>query len=194
MEGIDFSFGSGMTAQEIKHFGKGFVCRYLSGGNSKDISKSELANYLGADIKVVLVWETTAERMLSSNPGGKTDAQKANAQAVSLGVGTIPIYFACDWDANPGQQAAIDSYLDGAASVIGRGRTGIYAGFYPLKRAFEAGKITFGWQTYAWSGGQWHPRAGIQQYDDNVELGPAQVDLDRSMAHDFGQWPRPTHE
>jgi hypothetical protein len=41
--------------------------------------------------------------------------------------------------------------------VIGRARVGLYAGYYVIKRAFDAKKITWGWQTHAWSGGHWDP-------------------------------------
>jgi hypothetical protein len=193
MEGIDFSYGSGTTVAQIKNAGKGFVCRYLSGGGSKDISKAELSNYVGGGIAVVLVWELGANRMNQGAAAGKADATKANQQAIGLGAGTIPIYFAADWDASAAQQANINAYLDGAAGVIGRGRVGVYGSYYVVKRAFDAGKITFGWQTYAWSGGQWDSRAQLQQYKNDIKIAgvPAQLDLDRSMKADFGQWPRP---
>jgi peptidoglycan hydrolase-like protein with peptidoglycan-binding domain len=47
--------------------------------------------------------------------------------------------------------------------------------------------VTYGWQTSAWSGGQWDNRAQLQQYNYKVMIGPAQVDQDRAMAQDFGQ-------
>jgi hypothetical protein len=191
VEGIDYSYGSGLTAAQIKNFGKAFVCRYLSGGNTKDISKAEMTNLVNAGIKVVLVWETTANRMLAGKNGGTTDAGRARGQADGLGAVAIPIYFACDFDAGEGQQATINAYLDGAAGVIGRGRVGLYAGYWPMKRAFDAGKISWGWATYAWSGGKVDQRAHLYQYKNNVKLGPATVDLNRSLKDDFGFWPRP---
>lgn len=193
MEGIDYSYGSGTTANQIKNAGKRFVMRYLSGGTSKDISKAELANLNAAGIAVGLVWETGGSRMNAGNAAGKADAAKADQQVKGLGCAGIPIYFAADWDASPAQQANINAYLDGAASVIGRNRTGVYGSYYVVKRCFDAGKITYGWQTYAWSGGHWDPRAHVQQYKNDIKIAgiPAQVDLNRSMKPDFGQWPRP---
>jgi hypothetical protein len=102
----------------------------------------------------------------------------------------MPIYFAADFDATPGQQAAINACLGGAASVIGKARTGIYGGFYPVKRAFDAGAARWGWQTIAWSGGQWDSRAHIRQ-GLSFSLGGSSVDHDQAMFPDFGQWPRP---
>jgi hypothetical protein len=74
--------------------------------------------------------------------------------------------------------------------VLGRDRTGIYGGYYPVKRALDAGKATWAWQTIAWSGGQWDPRAHIRQ-GLTVTVGGCQVDVNDSRHPDYGQWPRP---
>ena len=191
-EGIDYSYGSGLTADAIRKAGKVFVCRYLATlPNSKCITGAEAANLLGAGLKVVLVWETVSNRILSGHAGGTADAREADRQATALGMRGIPLYFACDFDAAEAQQGAINDYLRGAASVISLRRTGLYGGYWPVSRAFTAKVITYGWQTYAWSGGHWDTRAQLQQYRNGVRLGPADVDYDRSTTADYGQWPRP---
>ena len=53
---------------------------------------------------------------------------------------------------------------------------------------FDAGLVAFGWQTYAWSAGQWDNRAQIQQYRNDQLIGGVSVDFDRATADDFGQW------
>lgn len=193
MFGIDYSVGfPGATA--LKAAGVKFICRYLSpAGNSKNLTASEAKAALGAGIAIVLVWETYANRALSGNAGGMADAKAADALAKGFGMAGIPIYFAVDWDSTAAEQTAINAYFDGVASVIGRARTGIYGGYWPVKRAFDAGKATFGWQTYAWSGSptNWDARAQLQQYQNAAHLAGIEVDFDRSMAADFGQWPRP---
>jgi hypothetical protein len=73
-----------------------------------------------------------------------------------------PIYFSIDFDAQPSQQAVVNDHFDGVASVIGRGRTGAYGGIGPIQRVFDAGKISFGWRTFAWSAGRWEPRAQLK--------------------------------
>lgn len=192
MEGIDYSFGSGLTARQIRGAGKHFVARYVAGGgNPKELTLAEARNLLHAGLAIVLVWETWADRMLAGRAAGHADAATAGRQAAALAMPTIPVYFACDFDASPAQQGAIDAYLDGAAAVLGRHRTGIYGGYWPVTRAMQGGHAGWGWQTYAWSGGLWHPAAHLRQYADDVALGPAQVDLNRAMAPDYGQWPRP---
>ena len=52
---------------------------------------------------------------------------------------------------------------------------------------FDAGVVSFGWQTYAWSGGQWDNRAQIQQYRNDKLVGGVSVDFDRATSADFGQ-------
>lgn len=194
-KGIDYAFGVHPPAAAVKAAGFGFVCRYMSDiavndTNGKNLLPGELKTLLGAGLEVVVVEESTAGRMRSGHAAGVADAQHGQAVTKALGMATVPVYFACDFDATPGDQTAINAYLDGAASVIGRARTGIYGGYYPVKRALDAGKATWAWQTSAWSGGQWDSRAHIRQHG-SVSVGGVTVDFDEAMAADFGQWPRP---
>lgn len=190
--GIDYAWANPKPSPScLIQNGVSFVMRYFSNDPSKDLTADEFHNLMGHEIEVGVVWETTANRMLGGKSAGIDDAKKANERAGIIGMAGIPIYFACDWDASPDEQAAINAYLDGAASVIGRNRTGIYAGFYPLKRAFDAGKAAYGWQTYAWSGGQWDNRAQLRQVQNGVTVCGTSADWDESHANDYGQWPRP---
>lgn len=186
--GVDYAWEhpsiSALVAAGVK-----FVCRYLSNDTGKNLTLAEATVLSNAGISCVAVWESTAKRMLAGQSAGITDAKKALSQATACGMpnGT-PIYFAADWDASSSQQAAINAYLDGVASIIGLQCTGIYGGYGPVSRAFNAGKVTYGWQTYAWSSGAWDGRAQIQQYSNDHNLGGVSLDYDRSMADYFGQW------
>jgi len=192
MKGIDYAWAQPKPSPSaLKAAGVMFIARYLSHDPSKDLVKSELDAAVAAGLDVVLVWEQTAQAMLGGHRQGVDDAQNADGQASLLGMKNAPIYFACDFDSTPAQQAAINSYLDGVASVIGKARTGIYSGYYPLKRAFDAGKVTYGWQTYAWSGGNWDTRAQLRQTHNGVTVAGQSADWDQSMKADYGQWPRP---
>ena len=197
-KGIDYAFYPHPSISAIKAEGATFVCRYVSSyapndGNGKNLIPAEKNALLAAGLSIVIVAEeASGSRMLDGRAAGVTDAAHADAVVKALGMPGIPVYFACDWDATEAQQTPIDAYLDGAVSVIGRGRVGIYAGFYPLKRAFDAGKITYGWETYAWSGGQWDSRAQLRQTQNGVTIGGADCDRDVSMSVDYGQWPRPS--
>lgn len=191
--GIDYSFGSGLSVNTMKAAGVRFVCRYLSWQpNPKNINQPEFTNLVHGGMFVVFVWEGTGRDLVGGFHGGSHDAQEANRQVAALGAHGCPIYFApADYDVPPGDQGMINSYLDGAASIVGRGRTGYYGGYYPLKRAADGGHAHYLWQTYAWSGGNVDHRAHLYQYQNACRMGPAEVDFDKSFAADCGWWPRP---
>lgn len=195
MKGIDYAFGAHPAPAAVKAAGYGFACRYMSAiaandANGKNLTPPELAALRAAGLAVVVVEESAASRMLGGHAAGVADGQHAQAVTAALGLTGIPVYFACDFDASVADQVAIDAYLDGAASVISFGRTGIYSGYWPVKRALDAGKARWAWQAAAWSGGQWDPRAHIRQHG-TVTIGGASCDADEAMFADFGQWPRP---
>lgn len=189
-KGYDYAFAPHPSVSALKADGATFVARYLSHSSNKNLTSAELHALNDSGIAVVVVFEDGAFNTLSGHGQGLADATYADEMVRSMGMSGIPIFFAADFDATEGQQAAIDSYLDGVASVIGRNRTGLYAGYYPTKRAFDAGKIAWGWQAYAWSAGQWDARAQLRQTLNGVSVGGAPCDLDQSMQLDFGQWPR----
>lgn len=187
-EGIDYAFGRPGVAA-LKAAGVKFVCRYLSHSPTKNLTSAEAHSLSGAGIWIVVVWETTANRALAGRTAGVADAIDAQMQAQACGMPAgRPIYFAVDWDASTSQQAAINAYLDGAASVLSRDRVGIYGGHGPVKRALDAGKAKWAWQTYAWSGGQWDGRAQLQQYSNGHTLGGVGCDYNRAKKADYGQW------
>jgi hypothetical protein len=97
------------------------------------------------------------------------------------------VYFAVDYDTTVGPH--IRAYFKAIAAVVGLKRVGAYGSYRVIKALFDEGLITYGWQTYAWSGGKWDPRAQIQQYSNNETIGGASVDYDRAMHADYGQWP-----
>jgi hypothetical protein len=187
--GVDYAWGR-PGASALRKAGAEFVCRYLSHDTTgKNLTAAEARELSEAGLWLVVVWESTASRALSGRDGGAADARDAASQAKACGMpADRPIYFAVDFDATPEQQAAINAYADGAASVLGRGRVGLYGGYWPVKRAFDAKKITFGWQTYAWSGGNWDSRAQLQQYSNDHRINGVGVDYDRAVHDDYGQW------
>lgn len=185
--GVDYAWSRPSPAS-LKAAKISFVCRYLATDRSKALSATETKALAAVGIWLVVVWETSAKRMLAGKAGGVADAKAAAFQSKACGMpGGRPIYFAADWDATEAQQTAINAYLDGAASVLGAARVGIYGGYYPVKRALDAGKAAWAWQTRAWSGGQWDNRAHIRQ-GAYVTIGGVQCDANTSMKPDFGQW------
>lgn len=185
--GCDFS-ATAPSPSALKQAGIKFVCRYLSTvGNPKNLTELELAGYRAAGIDVVVVFETTASRALGGGVAGAEDARSAQQQLVGLKIPAAPVYFAVDFDAKPSVQPSINAYLKGAASVLGGSRVGVYGGYYVVSRALNAGACRYAWQTYAWSGGLWDPRAHLRQFRNGVRLAGIVVDMDEARFADFGQ-------
>lgn len=167
-----------------------FVCRYLSFENAltrrKLLTRAEAQANSQAGIATVSNYEWYANRALEGYGSGVQDADIAAKQhATCGGPADRPIYFSVDIDV-AGERTA--GYFHGVASQIGLARTGAYGSFRVLHYLFNAGLITWGWQTYAWSYGAWEPRAQLQQYHNGVNLAGHDVDYNRSTAADFGQW------
>jgi len=192
--GVDYSWAR-PSPSGLRAAGYTFAVRYLSFDTTgKNISASEARALQAAGVDVVSNWESGASDALKGRARGVSDAQEAQRQALAAGMpASRPIYFSIDFDAQLSQQAVINDYFDGVASVLGRARTGAYGGFFPIQRLFDAGKITFGWQTFAWSGGRWEPRAQLRQVRNGVTIAGGQCDIDQSQADDFGQWGAATH-
>jgi hypothetical protein len=186
--GIDYAW-THPSPGAIKAAGYDFACRYLSRDTAKNLTADEARALTAEGISVVANWEMAAQAALKGKAQGIADAKDALAQAEAAGMPDHrPIYFSVDFDASEAQQAAINDYFDGVASVLTLGRTGGYGGYWPLSRLFNAKKITWGWQTYAWSGGHWDGRAQLRQIQNGIKVAGVDCDRDQAMVTDFGQW------
>jgi LysM repeat protein len=156
------------------------MSRYLSWlPNGKVITSAEYRDLLAKGFEVSLNWEYAAKDQLGGAASGKLHANEAVKQARALGYEPgSTIYFSADFDATEAQQAAINAYMTAAKAIVHAAgyRIGIYGGFWVVKRAFDAGVTDDGWQTYAWSGGQWDPRAHIRQDHNGIKCGGADCD------------------
>jgi hypothetical protein len=173
-----------------------FVCRYLR-GNGKALSRAESERLNNAGISIVSNDELEKGFMLGGHGAGVAAAKAASAAHKACGgPDHRPIYFSLDVDwktLSPRQHDAVMAFLDGAASVIGRDRVGIYGGFPTIEAAVKSGKAAWFWQTRAWSDGKLHDRAHIFQFEVDTKKHPvrafgAAVDFDRSLKADYGQW------
>ncbi len=187
--GLDWAYGD-MSVAALRAAGADFIGRYAStAGNPKNLTAREAQEMSNADIDILLVFETTAERALAGREAGRTDATSAKKQAIAVGMPEHrPIFFAVDFDATPQQQGPIDDYFRGAASVLGLDGTGAYGGYWVIMRLFDADLIRWGWQTYAWSGGNWDARARVRQFSNGHTVGGVDCDYDHGLGKDFGQW------
>lgn len=187
------------TPSGLKQHGVGFVCRYLSPpGNAKNVTKAEAEAIAKAGLDLVLVWEENGDEPITGHastgrgaPAGVQDARLAAAEAAAAGVpAAAPIFFALDRDPTvltAADWAAVEGYFQGARSALGKGRVGAYGGYALIKRLFDKKLIDYGWQTYAWSGGQWDARAHLRQYLNAQTLSGISVDFDHALTADYGQ-------
>src|SRR5260221_7710414 len=211
--GLDYSMGMPPVA-DMKAAKVAFVCRYvgyfsgydmnaIATPQGKCLTPGEAKTLLAGGMSPVSNYDWYATRPIDDGFGnrwttdqafnaGVWDAQTGNTIHVACGgPATAALYLSGDWDFNTSTDGAlVAAYFKGAASVIGLARTGGYGGYWLIKYLFDNGLITYGWQTYAWSGSptQWDPRAHIQQYSNKMYMSGQEVDYNRSMKSDFGQW------
>ncbi len=189
--GVDYSF-SPPTVAELKAAGVTFVCRYVGTPSSgKNLTLAEAGALQAAGIDIVANFEAgQAGWMQGGRTAGVNAAKAAQVDAVRLGMPPErPIYFSADYNATFDQyKTQIKPCLEGAASVLGTYRVGIYGGLEQVDWAWSDGVAPWVWQTYAWSYGTWSKHSRIQQYHNGVPLGSGTVDYDRAIVADFGQW------
>jgi hypothetical protein len=171
------------------------VCRYLAypgpSTDGKRLSPTEAAVLTGGGIGIVSNWEqsgTWAEYSGGFSTGASHATEAARQHLQCGGPASRPIYFSADFDATIAQLPTIANYYRGVASVIGLDRTGAYGSYRTIRYLLDQGVIRFGWQTYAWSSGQWDPRAQLRQIQNDVVLAGVACDINESIAADFGQW------
>jgi hypothetical protein len=177
---LDYSY-SRPNLDQVKAAGHSGVMRYLSWPNltpGKIIGSAELASIRSKGLAVGLNWEYDAQDMLGGAAAGTKHATEALRQARALGYPYgCGIVFSGDFDATVAQQTPINAYLRAATDVLrGFYLTGIYGGYWVVKRALDAGAAQWAWQTYAWSGGQWDPRAVLRQVQNGITIGGASCD------------------
>lgn len=190
-QGVDYSRGGLPGSESLTAAGKAFVVRYVVGDLSpqgRGIRASEYAELTAGGIEVAAVWEGRENRITAGREAGKTDARDAVSHLANAGMpDRTPVYFACDFDAAPSDQAAIDEYLRGCADVMGADRVGIYGGFYVIKRCVENGTAQWFWQTSAWSGRQLHPAVHLYQHSYNLWINGVNCDGNTAYAENYGQ-------
>ena len=143
MFGLDFSYarpgGATLAANGVSSVG-----RYL-GTDGRCIALPELDDYLANGVSVWFIKEGAANGMLNGYRQGVTDAQSAQTALDTLGQPNAAVYFTADFDAQPVQFPALDSYLAGVATIIPVTRIGIYAGIDYMNHAEHY--VTFRWKT-----------------------------------------------
>lgn len=195
IEGIDYSSTAHTNspgADVLNLLGKKFVGRYAVGDKSplgRGIHAAEYQRMVAGNIDVFLYWQTTTNWTLGGWDAGVNGAKNAQFNINAAGMpAETPVYFAVDFDAAQYQMAAIDECLEGAASVLGAERVGVYGGWAVIDHCVKAGTAKWFCQTLAWMYGRgWHPAAHLHQYGFNAWIDGTNCDLVRATVENYGQ-------
>lgn len=128
--GLDYSAGR-IPGSAIRAGGYSLALRYVDdparGLSSKHLRPDEYAELRAAGVAVGLVFEQGVDDVSGGFTAGVQHARRALAGAAWLGYPADGLIFmAVDEHCLPAQVAQVLDYLDGAASVLGRQRTGVY--------------------------------------------------------------------
>jgi len=193
IEGVDYAWAR-PTVAGLVTAGKKFTCRYGGPGSAgKQLDKAEARALIAAGIAICANAEGAADGMLGGFTTGASWARSADTHFRACGMpATRPIYLSADVDVTATQWPKVADALRGAASVLGGvGRVGVYGSYDVMLWARRDGVAAWFWQTYAWSEGRWAPGNHIEQYRNGVALAGGNVDLDRALTADYGQWGPP---
>jgi hypothetical protein len=165
----------------------------------KNITPAEASRLHSNNIAVWLAFEYSPSAPALGWVQGIADGKLAMEQTEQLKVPPgRTVYFAADWDVPdyaPSSGNAhkklgpVAEYFEAIASLKPDYEIGIYGGYWPVSRAITAGLVKHGWQTDAWSGGNFDRRCSIHQYAGQIFEGNA--DRNSVLVQDFGQWPGP---
>lgn len=199
--GVDYAWSPHPEPSTLHAQGKTFACRYIGTNidDGKMLTAGELASLRAAGVDVVANVEGSAGEM-RGYAAGQSLARRGMAWLSNKGLSMPadrPIYFSADWDVTSADWPDLKAALDGAASIIGRDRVGLYGGLRAIQRAQATGAAKWFWQTYGWSSRKqsdgtyktvWADGTHIQQYQNGVRIDSADCDLNRAMQDDYGQW------
>lgn len=160
---------SAEAARKIAEDGFSFVGRYLapeSGETAwKVLKKAEAQKLCAAGLRLLAVWETTADRFRGGAKAGQEDGARAYALAKKLEIPKEAIlYFAVDYDARTtADHLQLQAYLTAAREQTGEYRIGVY-GSYNVVNMTRYNDAVFGfWQCVAWSYGNVSSCADVYQ-------------------------------
>lgn len=190
MKGIDCTVQiTPAYAKALKAAGIGFVARYLVPVSMvwKRLTKAEVEAMSVEDIKILSIFESTANRARLGKAAGESDGKTALAEAKVVRQPTgSAIYFAVDYDAQPKDYDLIYTYLQAAQAQISGYFVGVYGSYAVCEEMAKRG-IKYFWQTYAWSKGKKSAHANVYQYKNGVTVAGISCDADESYGNE-GFW------
>ena len=179
-------------AKAIAAEGYKFVARYLVPERYawKRLTRAEAEAITAAGMKIVSVFETTANRPAGGAAAGALDGAEALREARLIGqIPGTAIYFAVDFDAGNEHFDTIEAYLRAAAAAVCPAgyEVGVYGSCAVIEEMARRGAAKHFWQTYAWSKGKKSARANIYQYKNGQTVAGHPVDLNESYGGE-GWW------
>lgn len=173
---LDYSAAK-LTGSVIKAAGYTGVIRYLDSPerlSTKHTNRSEFESHKAAGLSIMMVMQTSTTASDGGFATGVDHARRALAGANHLGY-TGPIFFTNDRTTVP-NPSAWRGYLDGAASILGRARTGAYG----FRNAMD---LAVGRASYFWQAGRRSDVAGHTHIwqDNNTQVTVGGVLCDRNL-------------
>ena len=192
MIGFDADQNCSGVAADAVAAGAGFVCRYL-----KNLTLGEAKALSAAGLKIVSIFESTAERARGGAAAGATDGARAFLQASALGQPQgSAIYATADFDDAAVDDATVIAYFTAFKARLGEYyKLGVYANGATCQAALDAGIADFTWLAggMGMRGSREFKASGkatmVQDVGDKagLDLG-IDVDSDTAMSEDFGGW------
>jgi peptidoglycan hydrolase-like protein with peptidoglycan-binding domain len=164
-----------LTASTLLGLGVVASSLYVGQDNTgKNMTPGYVAATAALGIKTITNFEYGAAQAENGFNQGVTDAKLGLAQATACGMPSwAPILFSVDVNAS---LASVIPYFQGAVSVLGVARVGVYGSFAIVQGLINAGLARFGWQTVAWSNGQ-IDLGQIQIYQNGSTVDGVDVDI-----------------
>lgn len=192
---IGFDYTERINPAALTAAGCAAVFRYTTRPDwPKSIARPEVVELGNIKMPLVCNFESTATRMRGAAPAGHADAVEQSGNLGTLGIPprAVRSWFSADWDVQAGEVSAVLDYLHAAADVLGGKQfVGCYGGLRAVSAAINAGFA--GWQTVAWSGGWWNPRAVARQTGQQQTVGGVRVDVNNIIdLAGLGAWGGPT--
>ncbi len=178
------------SAAKIKAEGYAFAGRYLVPPEKyrKALTADEAKLITDAGLKLLTVYETTAERAKGGAAAGAADARTAVECALRLKMPKSgAIYFAVDFGAAESDMPAIREYLAAARINLEGYRLGVYGSYAVIEAVADITDCR--WQCVGWSYGKKSDRRHVYQAQFNKYAGGVNVDINECADPDAaGLW------
>lgn len=181
------------NARAVKDAGLAFVGRYLVPPKlytRKSLTAEEAKIITDAGLRLLTVWETTANRAKSGYDAGVVDGAEARqcAQAINMPTTGI-IYFAVDFEATDADMLSVTEYLRGARQSTKEYEIGVYGSYKVVESIRLTGICKAYWQCVGWSYGKESLIRNVYQSQWNKKVAGLSVDINECSDMDrAGIW------